>query len=213
LVLDLAFTQDGCRGQLSSEELSLIQQFLEGARQVRHLAVTWNIWAQFQHKCGALQLESLYLLWDGAFNILPRVDIQKPTIDHLQHPDILENLTVSGPTNLDGPTPWAPWGSRPYLPATSQCVKLTSVTYVTTSMPLGWVSYCGVKSAMVVLVERMEPEEWEQNRIKQDKKRYPNYSVVCVPDWDQVLVAWVAKMEGRESILNHPVQDHCAPHD
>jgi hypothetical protein len=98
----------------------------------------------------------------------------------------------------------------PHLPATRQDVELTSVTYVTTLLPLGWVSYCGVENAMVVLVERTDTEEWEQHDIKEDKKRYPNYSVVCVPDWDQVLVAWVARMEGRESILNHPIQDHCS---
>jgi hypothetical protein len=192
--------------------VSLVQQFLESARQVRHLAVTWNIWAKLQYECGALQLESLYLIWDGAFNIFPRFDIREPTLDHLQHPAILENLTVSGPTNLDDPTPWAYWGGMPYLPATRRCVKLTSVIYVTTLLPLGWIRTCDVKNPMVVLVEATEPDKGEQELIKEDKKRNPNYSVVCVQDWNQVLVEWVAKMEGRESILNHPA-DTAAAHD
>jgi hypothetical protein len=212
LAFDLAFTQDRCRGQLSSEELSLVQQFLESARQVRHLAVTWNIWAQFQHECGALQLESLYLIWDGAFNIFPRFDVRHPTLEHLQHPAILEDLTVSAPTDLCNPTAWAYWGVSPYLPATSQCVKLTSVIYATTLLPLEWIWICDVKKPMVVLVEGTEPDEGEQELIKEDKESNPNYSVVCVQNWNQVLVEWVAKMEGRESILNHPADD-AAAHD
>ncbi|KAJ7792895.1 hypothetical protein B0H13DRAFT_2393853 [Mycena leptocephala] len=206
LALDLAFTQDWCRGQLSSEELTLIQQFLESARQVKHLAVTWNIWAQLQHECGALQLESLYLIWDGAFNIFPAGKIRPPVLDHLQYPAVLEHLTVSAPTALDNPTPWAPLGGRLYLPATMQCVKLTSVTYATARLPGGGLGL-DVKYTMLVLLERTEPEEWEQEDIQKDKENNPNYSVVCMPDWDQVLVAWVAKTEGRESILNHPVGD------
>ncbi|KAJ7108166.1 hypothetical protein C8R44DRAFT_744117 [Mycena epipterygia] len=67
LVLDLTSTQlPRVRAQIPDEELSPIRLLLEASGRVGHLAVTWNIWAHLQRECGALRLESLYLVWDGA---------------------------------------------------------------------------------------------------------------------------------------------------
>ncbi|KAJ7725224.1 hypothetical protein DFH07DRAFT_783057 [Mycena maculata] len=82
LVLNLSFTHGRTRiHKLSDEESSHIRR-LTG--RVRHLAVTWNIWAKFERKCGALQLESLYLIWDR----------DAPLLDHLQHPSALKDLSL-----------------------------------------------------------------------------------------------------------------------
>ncbi|KAJ6479405.1 hypothetical protein C8R47DRAFT_1136709 [Mycena vitilis] len=72
LVLDLAQGEFdpllGRPGERSSEEeLSLLRQLLDACGQVNHSAMTWNVWSQLQHECGALPFQSLYLIWDGEF--------------------------------------------------------------------------------------------------------------------------------------------------
>ncbi|KAJ7429802.1 hypothetical protein B0H11DRAFT_2400680 [Mycena galericulata] len=197
LVLDLPLTQGGVRGQLAEEELSSIRQLLKATGRVRHLAVTWNVWAYLQRECGALRLESIYLIWDRACNVL------EPSLHHLQHPAVLKDLAIYAPCSLPYPDWWR--RAQLFLPATTQCVNLAYVTYATDSIPWPGVQDSKLKWAMLVLLGRTEPHEDQAQSIKTIREKYPNFSAVCMQYFRQVLEEWVAKMEGRESLLYHPV--------
>ncbi|KAJ7261435.1 hypothetical protein C8J57DRAFT_1634386 [Mycena rebaudengoi] len=200
LVLDMPFRVGWNRSNIPEEELVLIGGLLEASNRVRHLAVTWNIWETLERECCSLRLESLYLVWDGAFNI----DV--PSLCLLQHPSTLEDLTVYAPAELDDPTPFRSWGER-HLPKTTQCINLAYVTYAADRMPYPHVCYVHLKGSMLVLVGRTEPYEDEKSWIERSREIYPNYSTVkCVRYSSQVLVEWVAKMEGQESLLYHTTQ-------
>ncbi|KAJ7477446.1 hypothetical protein FB451DRAFT_1172998 [Mycena latifolia] len=190
LDLDLPFTEGRGRGQLPEEELSLIRRLLEASGRVRHLAVTWNIWAHLPRECGALRLSGLYLIWDRGFHIYAH----GPSLHNLQYPAALEDLTVYAPADLRNPMPFRTIG-RCFLPVTRQCVNLAYVTYAADRMPCPGVEDFDLRGAMLVLVGMTEPHEQTATEIKTIRDRYPNFSAV--------LVEWVAKMEGRESLLDH----------
>ncbi|KAJ7257653.1 hypothetical protein C8J57DRAFT_1516552 [Mycena rebaudengoi] len=58
-------------------------------------------------------------------------------------------------------------------------------------------------AAMLVLVSRTELDDGEARTIWQSSVRFANYDAMCVRNAGQVLVEWVAKIEGRESLLEH----------
>ncbi|KAJ7257663.1 hypothetical protein C8J57DRAFT_1647323 [Mycena rebaudengoi] len=62
------------------------------------------------------------------------------------------------------------------------------------------------RAVMLVLVSRTELDDGEARAIRQSSVRFANYGAVCVRNAGQVLVKWVAKMEGRESLLEHAAQ-------
>lgn len=200
LAIDLPLT----RGHLSDEELSHLRRLLEASERVTHLAVVWNIWAHFPRECGALKLESLYLIWDRAHQISP------PSLKNLQHPAALKQLTVYAPPDLRNATPFRPWGEL-YLPGTAHCVDLDYVTYAADRTPIPTVgSLCedapGIKGAMFVLVDIPEEyvtEDAEDELLKEDREVYPNFSTAYVRFSSQVLGEWLAKIEGRRSVLEH----------
>ncbi|KAJ7429799.1 hypothetical protein B0H11DRAFT_2211865 [Mycena galericulata] len=197
LVLHMPLRQGYDRGQLPDKELSLIRQLLEAAGQVRHLAVTWNIWALLQRECGALRIESLYLIWDGALKI------DTPSLYHLQHPAALQDLTVYAPPDIRHVDMWRP--AEYYLPAISQCENLAYVTYAVSRRLSRGVTRRPMKGAMLVLLGRTEQpdENWWTKSIWES---YPPFSTVCLQYASQVLEEWVAKMEGRESVLRHAAE-------
>ncbi|KAF8156353.1 hypothetical protein K438DRAFT_1777439 [Mycena galopus ATCC 62051] len=199
LVLDMPFKQNGGRGELPEEELSLIRQLLEACEGVRHLAVTWNIWAHLERECGALRLEGLYLRWDGVACCFPQ--IFPPALDHLRHPGALEDLTLCAPGDLYSNLRCR-FGET-YLPPTGQCVNLAYVTYASRQWPGRGVDPTNLKGAMHVLIGRTHLFDFEESRMKEIREYYSNFSIACVRNWDQVLVEWVAKMEGRKSQLSH----------
>ncbi|KAJ7436066.1 hypothetical protein B0H11DRAFT_2111725 [Mycena galericulata] len=92
-------------GSFSAAELSPVRLLLESARQVVHLAVTWSLWAQLPSECGALGLESLYLIWDG----VPPVSF--PSLKHLERPTALKDLTIFAPADLRQLSSSRTWGS------------------------------------------------------------------------------------------------------
>ncbi|KAJ7261059.1 hypothetical protein C8J57DRAFT_1336959 [Mycena rebaudengoi] len=202
LAIDLRGTREG----LSDEELSHIRQLLEASVQhVRHLAVVWSIWARLHHECGALQLGSLYLIWDGAAHI------PLPSLKHLQYPTALKDLTVYAPDNIRTPRAFRPWGEL-YVPATEHCPNLVYVTYAADRTPIPTVaSLCDeaphLKGTMFVLVnisEQYVNEDTEDALVKDDKEMYPNFSTAYLRFSSQVLGQWLEKMEGRPSVLEHP---------
>ncbi|KAJ7144192.1 hypothetical protein C8R44DRAFT_916135 [Mycena epipterygia] len=206
LVLDLPFTQGRARAQLSSEELSLIRRLLEASGRAKYLAVTWNIWADLERECSALRLEGLYLIWDGAFGI------HAPSLHHLQHPAALEDLTVYAPDDLRHPMSWVSFGSR-FLPATTHCVNLAYVTYAADRIPSPGVVNVDLKGVTLVLIGRTELSQRDAGLIEMDTGRFPNYSALCMRYLNQVLEEWVAKMEGRESLLGHAMETTAADND
>ncbi|KAJ6587964.1 hypothetical protein B0H19DRAFT_1097577 [Mycena capillaripes] len=201
LVLSLPLTRGPARLPSSAEELSLIRKLLEASGGIRHLAVTWNLWAQLACECGVQRIESLYLIWDrAAFNI------SAPSLHHLQHPEELVDLTVYAPADLCNPVSFPVYGDY-LVPATTHCVNLAYVTYAADRMPNVNMAYLRLKGAILVVVGRTALYENEEGRLKWEKEMFPgNYSVVCVQNWEQVLAEWVAKMEGRESLLKPPVE-------
>ncbi|KAF8217687.1 hypothetical protein K438DRAFT_1795490 [Mycena galopus ATCC 62051] len=199
LALDLPYIL----GEISTEELSLIRALLAASDRVRHLAVTWKIWAQLHRECGALQLESLYLMWDKNHPSSP------PSLAHLQHPAALKDLTVYAPPDLRNLTPFRGIGDL-YLPNTARCANLAYVTYAADRTPIPTIgSLCEdiptLRSAMFVLVDIPEKfTDTEDDLITEDKEVYPNFSTAYVRFSRQVLGEWLAKIEGKPSVLAHP---------
>ncbi|KAJ7479615.1 hypothetical protein FB451DRAFT_1239406 [Mycena latifolia] len=202
LALDLRLV----RGALSDEEAAHVQQLLEAAEGVRHLAVPWSIWARHPRECGRLPLESLCLVWDGTHPAAP------PSLAHLQHPAALTDLTVCAPPDLRNPTPFRAWGDL-YLPDTARCANLAWVAYAADRPPVPTVgSLCAdipqLKGALFVLVDIPEKyvreAEEEDALLEEDRAVYPNFATAYLPRAAQVLGEWVAKMEGRRSVLDHP---------
>ncbi|KAJ7076996.1 hypothetical protein B0H15DRAFT_571402 [Mycena belliarum] len=187
---------------LPDADLAQIKRLLEASIQVKHLAVTWSIWARLPQECGNMHLESLYLEWDRDYCISP------PTLRHLQHPDELKDLTVYAPPDLDNPMPkWRSWGYF-YLPTTTRCTNLAYVTYAALTLPdrsLGALSaQPNMKGVMFVLVDTSEKYMTGDNRWKREEKVWPAFSAVYLRYPHQILGEWLARMEGRPSALVHP---------
>ncbi|KAJ6564078.1 hypothetical protein B0H19DRAFT_1067675 [Mycena capillaripes] len=200
LVLDLPFTQDEVRLQSSAEELSIIRQLLEACGRVRHLAVTWNIWAHLERECGVLELKSLYLIWDGAY-----FHSNAPSFLHLTHPAALQDLTISAPADLENPTPFRLRGQL-YLPVWTQAwrksfLNFAYVTYASDRLPRPGVCDSNLKWTILVVVREEKPYDIEERELQKYRDEYSNHSTVLMQDWSQVLDGWVAKIEGRESLL------------
>ncbi|KAJ6471626.1 hypothetical protein C8R47DRAFT_1200151 [Mycena vitilis] len=202
LVLDLPRTNDTDRCRLSDQESSLLQKLLSACGRLRHLAVTWNIWAELQHECCALQLQSLYLIWDSASNV------DAPSLDALQYPAALKDLTFSAPGELRDPPirgfancifRLQSTASRPVtdrLDSSLHCVNLAYTTYASDRMPCPNIRNVNREHTILLLIGADDEDMW----INSDKRRYPNHSTGFLQSWERVLVEWVAKMEGRESL-------------
>ncbi|KAJ7713853.1 hypothetical protein DFH07DRAFT_1016892 [Mycena maculata] len=202
LVLDLPFTERGSRyPRLSDKESSHIRRLLQASQRVRRLAVTWNIWAEFERECGALQLESLYLIWD-------RIDgSDRPSLNHLQHPSALQDLTVYAPYRLRSPQDhWRP--GVLCLPQMTHCVNIAYVTYATDlwSEALRTVGELYLKRTIFILVDMYKDiyAPPYDGLIARLRERNPNFSTAYLRFYSQVLLEWVAKMEGLPSILRRP---------
>ncbi|KAJ7109593.1 hypothetical protein C8R43DRAFT_1161708 [Mycena crocata] len=200
LAIDLPSTRD----RLSEEELSHIQRLLDSSGGVRHLAVVWNIWIRFPRECGSLELESLYLIWDGAH------PVRLPSLDCLKHPSKLKDLTFYAPPDLHDPTPFCSWGEF-FLPETDHCANLAYVAYAA-DRPVPMVGYLcekipGVKGVMFVLVDM--PEKYssaaeENGTVRDDLALCAIFSTAYVRFSGQLVGEWLGKIEGRQSMLDHP---------
>ncbi|KAJ7810888.1 hypothetical protein B0H14DRAFT_3151018 [Mycena olivaceomarginata] len=199
LAIDLPHAQ----ARVSDQELSHIRAFLEASDGVRSLAVSWTILAHLHRACGSLPLERLYLIWDRTH------PTSLPSLKHMQHPTALKDLTVYAPPDLRDATPFRPWGEL-YLPDTAGCVNLECVTYATDRTPIPTVgSLCedipNLKAAMFVLVDIPEDIAGaEDEMVTEDKEVYPTFSTAYLRFSSQVLSEWLARMEGRRSVLDHP---------
>ncbi|KAJ6517443.1 hypothetical protein C8R47DRAFT_1087296 [Mycena vitilis] len=206
LVLYLPFENDDgkLQGRLQPEEFLLMRRLLEVARGVLHLAVTWPIWAKLHPQCGALSLKSLYLIWDRPFckNVL--------SLNSLKHPEALEDLAVYPPPSHDVVVQHAP-NLEGYLPLTRECVNLASLTFVAPYVPnhpMGY-AWTSVKTRIAVVVNQPELDEEDEETIEAVREKDGDLYAVCVPEYVQVLREWVAKMEGRKSLLNHRILTQC----
>ncbi|KAJ7477654.1 hypothetical protein FB451DRAFT_1173199 [Mycena latifolia] len=161
LDLDLPFTEGRGRSHLPEEELLLIRRVLEASGRIRHLAVTWNIWAHLPRECGALWLSGLYLIWHRGFHIYTTCSI-------LLHSGTLPST---------------------HLPISTTRCHLERLA--NTSSRQGG-KHFDLQGAMLVLVGRTELHEQTATKIQMISDRYPKFSAV--------LVEWVAKMEGQESL-------------
>ncbi|KAJ7695791.1 hypothetical protein B0H17DRAFT_427204 [Mycena rosella] len=187
--------------QLSDEDLSHIRRLLQASDSVRHFAVDWNIWPCLLRECGALQLESLYLIWDG---VLPT---HIPSLRSLRNPATLKDLTIYAPRST------SPDHFRPpdfSLPAVAHCANLAYVTYVTyaanltLTLPLTRMRTDLAHLKGIMFVFGGETPTEERDDILNTKKLYPNFSTVYLGSTLSVLGEWLAKMEGRQSVLEHP---------
>ncbi|KAJ7652347.1 hypothetical protein DFH06DRAFT_1299589 [Mycena polygramma] len=200
LGLDLPST----RGRLTNDELLLIQRLLQASEGVTHLAVSWHIWEHFASECGSMHLQSLYLIWDGAYNIPP------PSSEHLEHRSTLRDITIYAPPQLDG-SEW-PWAET-YTLATiiEECPNITHVAYATSRhvpdvgfYSLGESDSDGGPQVMWALVDSSAkfldyPAEKE---IFEDEALYPNFSTSYLRFSSEVLREWLAKMEGKPGVLD-----------
>ncbi|KAJ7762846.1 hypothetical protein DFH07DRAFT_771059 [Mycena maculata] len=198
LILRLSFTEDQTRVQLSGEELSHIRWLLGASGRVKHLAVTWNIWAYLEPECGSLRLEGLFLIWDGALGI------EHPSLASLKHPSALEDLTIFGPPDLIRERPFPGRGSTfrafsnrmMYIPATGHCTSLAYLTYAANYPPSPSQLFLPrLKGTMQVIFGT------EVRPTTRDERAPPNFSTAYVGSLSQMVVEWVAKMEGQQSIL------------
>ncbi|KAJ7172175.1 hypothetical protein C8R46DRAFT_1085020 [Mycena filopes] len=203
LVLDLPnIVGKETRARFSDEEVAAIARLLRAAERVKHLVVTWNIWAHLEHECGAIPVESLYLMWDGAMYV------DRPDLNNLQYPSSLQDLTVYAHRNLGqrGFSLFSQLSStQNYCPQTSHCTNLAYVAYATDSATGVKVGGFGLKGSMFIRVgSTFLTAEEEDERIKEEKERYPDFSTAYVGSRKELLAEWVAKVEGRPSILVHP---------
>ncbi|KAJ7642394.1 hypothetical protein DFH06DRAFT_1301661 [Mycena polygramma] len=200
LAIDLPLT----RGRLTNEELSLIQRLLQASDGVIHLAVSWHIWEHFGSECGSMHLQSLYLIWDVVYNIPP------PSSEHLKHRSTLREITIYAPPQLDG-SEW-PWAET-YMLATiiEECPNITHVAYATSRhVPdIGFYSrgdsgFDGGPHVMWVLVD--SPTKFldypAEKEIFEDEALYPNSSTSYLRFSSEILGEWLAKMEGKTSVLD-----------
>ncbi|KAJ7872965.1 hypothetical protein B0H13DRAFT_2669339 [Mycena leptocephala] len=179
LALDLPLSE----GKLTDDELSPIRRLLESTERLKHLAVVWHLWTHFHAECGSLHLESLYLIWDRAWS--PSNPLSPPTLDNLRHPAELKDLTFYAPPNL----------TSPYL------------TYVADRTPVPTVgSFCNdprIKGVMFVRTD-VDEEYPDDSLIAEDKQFFSNFSTAYLPSSNQGLGEWLAKLEGRRSVFEHP---------
>ncbi|KAF9041992.1 hypothetical protein BDZ89DRAFT_1109651 [Hymenopellis radicata] len=195
----LALNLRSIEGTLSDYELSHIRRLVEAAEGVRHLAVPWSLWTRLSREFGSLQLESLYLIWDGT---LPA---RAPSLKDLQHPALLTDLTIYAPPDPENLTPFRSIGVL-FLQRTDHCPKLAYVTYAADRMPEPTVgSLCDdiptLSGAMFVLVnmhpEYSDPEEYEM--VKEDKERYPNFST-AYQKWKGGLASWSIRLHALRKV-------------
>ncbi|KAJ7165958.1 hypothetical protein C8R46DRAFT_1219731 [Mycena filopes] len=176
LVLDLPNNVEHCeRAQFSDEEKAAIARLLRAARRVKHLAVTWNIWAHLERECGAVPVESLYLMWDGAMYV------DRPDLRNLEHPSALKDLTVYAYHYLGrrGSSSFRQY-TKNYCPQTRHCPNLAYVAYATDSATPVNVKDLRLKGSMFIHVpSRVLTAEEESKRIKQEKEWYPNFSTAA----------------------------------
>ncbi|KAJ7695792.1 hypothetical protein B0H17DRAFT_1329558 [Mycena rosella] len=166
--------------------LSHIRRLLEASDRVRRLAVDWNLWARFHVECDTLLLDSLYLIWDRV------VPIRTPSLENLQHPATLADLTVYTPRDsaLREVRFYAEdFFSFPHRPFNDVCAQLPHLK-----------GAMSVEVAPWALKEELEEDSLFWNA----KKLHANFSTayLCTPS--SALGEWLAKMEGRLSVLEHP---------
>ncbi|KAJ7178283.1 hypothetical protein C8R46DRAFT_1188296 [Mycena filopes] len=199
LVIDTFFADFGeleARTQVLPAELKSMSDLLDASIRVRHLCVTWNIWTELRPKFGALRLESLYLRWDGALGR----EIDVPSLGDLQYPDMLKDLTVLAPVDLENPMPFRPWGQL-LLPTRSQeGISLDYVTFASVREPRPGVENLGRKGSTLVLIRKTESSkkifEYEVGK---------KFSIVYLRSAGELLKQWVERMEGRRTVLTNTV--------
>ncbi|KAJ7154470.1 hypothetical protein C8R46DRAFT_1117471 [Mycena filopes] len=197
---------------LSEDEFSHTQRLLTASPHIQHLAVDWQTWRRLPHECGSLSLKSLYLIWDGVH------PASAPSLQHLQHPSELTDLTVLAPAFPTVRTPRAVPGWYPVPPGEltlpsdlAHCDNLAWLTYVSDRPPAEVDELCcgrpGIKGVRFVLVDA---PEWLGGALEEDLflsdglQSYAFFSTAFLPRSTGLLAEWLAKMEGRESVLNHP---------
>ncbi|KAJ7088481.1 hypothetical protein B0H15DRAFT_1022485 [Mycena belliarum] len=191
------------RSRLPDDEVAHIERLLEASTHVRHLAVLWSVWARLPQQCGSMHLKSLYLKWDWFCRVPP------PSLNNLQYPGDLEDLTVYAPADHMNPASCPLLGTL-YVPNVAHCTRLAYVTYAANTPTGMLVSFCEepkIKGVMFVLVdipEELLTEDKDDGMWRNDEKEWPNFSAVYLRYTYQVLAEWLAKMEGRPSALDHP---------
>ncbi|KAJ6461836.1 hypothetical protein C8R47DRAFT_1159068 [Mycena vitilis] len=195
LAIDLPST----RGHLSNEESTLVRRLLQASHCVQQLAVSWHLWVDFSSECGRLEIESLYLIWDGAYGIPPL------TLENLQHPLVLKDITMYAPPDLRGPGS-ALWFFLPET-ITEDCPNLAFLTYAVSEQPIDIDCFgSNLEGVMWVLVDtptkRLDPVNMDM--LWMGKYDCPNYSSRHLRFSSEMLGEWLAKMEGRRSVLEHP---------
>ncbi|KAJ6458582.1 hypothetical protein C8R47DRAFT_148693 [Mycena vitilis] len=193
-------------GELSAAEVSHIQQLLRTALNVNYLAIGWRLWARLEQECGALRLQSIYLMWDGVWSHPRPPVLATPSLQLLKHPTELRDLTIHVPAHVDDPVAFHT--GKLYLPATHHCPNIAYMTYAADRMPATMASLCNNHRAAVMFVYVDLPKHCVDvktaNHIEVEKERYPSLSTAYIPQSSQVLGEWVRKSEGRMSVLRHP---------
>ncbi|KAJ7635449.1 hypothetical protein DFH06DRAFT_1303013 [Mycena polygramma] len=199
LIRILAIDLPSTRGRLSNEQSTLIRRLLRASDGVQHLGISWHLWEDFSSECGRLKIESLYLIWDGAYGVPPL------TLDNLQHPLTLKDITMYAPPDLKGPGS-ALWFFLPET-ITEDCPNLAFLTYAVSEQPIDIDCFgSDLEGVMWVLVDTPTKrlDTVNMDMLWMGKYDCPNYSSRYLSFSSQVLGEWLAKMEGRRSVLEHP---------
>ncbi|KAJ7221110.1 hypothetical protein C8J57DRAFT_1254119 [Mycena rebaudengoi] len=122
------------------------------------------------------------VIWDGAWYTSP------PTLHGLQHPAALVHLTVSAPPDLRRPTTYQRCGLC-YVPELAHCVNLAYLTYACKRVIRSGVADLRLKGTMLVHL-CLGPHDLGWIKMRH---------------LEEVLAEWIAKAEGRESLLDHVV--------
>ncbi|KAH8824629.1 hypothetical protein DL96DRAFT_1818313 [Flagelloscypha sp. PMI_526] len=202
----LAFNLFNVHGDLNEEDIDAVRLLISACTEtVKHLALTWMIWSGCQSEINRLHLKSLYIFWDWASG--PQI----PSLVNLQYPEELKDLTMFSPAYVDNFTAFHYEGAL-YLPDIKRCTNLEYVTYAAdryTSPTVGSLceDYPNLKGVMFLLVNIPKEhlnEDKELDLWEDEKYAYANFSSAYLPRSAGILSEWVAKIEGRESVLVHP---------
>ncbi|KAJ7234261.1 hypothetical protein C8J57DRAFT_1249403 [Mycena rebaudengoi] len=121
----------------------------------------------------------------------------------MQRPASVKPLPDLGcaPPDLRRPTTYQRCGLC-YVPELAHCVNLAYLTYACKRVIRSGVADLRLKGTMLVY---LCPGPHDLGWIEMDKQRYPRCSSICMRHLVEVLAEWIAKAEGRESLLDHVV--------
>ncbi|KAJ7617300.1 hypothetical protein FB45DRAFT_933847 [Roridomyces roridus] len=205
LALDLPFS--GRQGPSFEEELTHIRKLLRSASRIVSLAATWNMWSRLSIEIGSLELQNIYLFWAGS----SKYGLAAPSLSHLRHPQKLLALTIADPLlchHTPLPSGWYyTFSQYRRLPETERCTNLRYLAYGTARVGIQTLNtFCQDHPHIEAVFMFTTADIIDVNgdlRQRLQAILQPNCYGAWVVSSSDVLQEWLARTEGRESVLDY----------